>query len=517
MRNDLQLQQFKFFVWNDEPAKASSWEQAICDDNSHIVKLCSKTDATAVLNEFKKDYYDIVILDVVFNDEALGIDIAEGIRKGDPLVPIIAVTKFPERVYDANDLQSIMLSGIFQEAVMKPVVFKDVVLRPTLDQWHLSLIEFTLVRYSLYQFEKYFKKTENDHLRNRFKECLKRLPFSPSIQSWHCVLCEMVTELLDNESSHLSSLYSEIVKLFQQAEPFHKAADLGRRHLSHNVQVFFMGLIIILEDSFFQKNVFDNLKSISESDEPEDVIFLAIIIWGALSTTHDVAYLCQDLNKVYKELGAVAKKFSNTMSALGENFIGFPDMDWPIKRHGEIGSELWSQLFDEQFKDTKMQKSNREEEILKLIVNAIYLHDKKEENCIELKSESWADFLLVMCDELQDWHREGKDKAPGTDDSTNIAWRLFALEKFEIRNEKTDNGEKTRLVIRFAAKDFPDIVRSYSGSSGSRTVQQRFNFIKKILKERLSCKQNFEIELSCHFISRDVYPATSRVIIKNQE
>ncbi|MFC2145799.1 hypothetical protein ACFLRT_00395 [Acidobacteriota bacterium] len=515
MKQSSKSQKLHFFLWNDEESYAKSWRETIMSDGFPKVEICFNLNVDSVLKEYESDFYDIVICDVICGDNRpLGLDIVQAIRNSDPIVPIITITRYPKTVYEARELESYTLTGIFHADVMQPMMFRDVVLRPSLNQWHMSVFEFSLVRRCLWQLKETFGDWDDDNAVNLLRNCLQRLPFSPSIKSWHKQLCSTIIEILERRGfEDMRTIYSDIVNIFQDADSFHTANKSGKRHLAHNVQVFLMGLIILLEEGNLKGLAVESSKKVFNTTEPLKSLLDAILIWGCISTTHDVAYLSQDMKQVIDTIVEISNKFKPALAKLmGQEPKDLKKGNWPTNSHGEVGAMLWESKIDilaeEKKKKSKNPVNDREKEAVSIISKAIESHDRSNSPPIKLAAENWAQFLLILCDELQDWHRDRKEKEPGEDPIENIPWRIFALETFRINKE--DDYGKIKLEMQFVAKDYPNFVLENVGKPGRKIVQQNFSKILDTLSNRLCSEKEWEIELSAEFISRDITPAVRR-------
>src|SRR5690348_13784276 len=105
------MQSLKVMIWNDVPnaeidkgvklsakalerrklSNADDWRKVVEADGFGPVIVSSEKQADTVIKLFETERPDIVLLDIVADDDhQMGLVIAEGIRRSDKLVPIIA-------------------------------------------------------------------------------------------------------------------------------------------------------------------------------------------------------------------------------------------------------------------------------------------------------------------------------------------------------------------------------------------------------------------------------------------
>jgi CheY-like chemotaxis protein len=238
----------RFFVWNDNPLKLKDWSDLIKSRSPGMTPEVHPThelDIHKILAEFRAFDPDVVLLDIVASNlsRSHGVDIAREIRQFDSLIPILAITEDPSAVYEASgDLASLAFAGIHHASVMNKASFWSSALRPSLNNWHLIAPDYALIRQIVGQLQ---ANTRDEGIRSSFQKLaalLVSLPLLGDTDVWHKAVSKEITWLMDPVFPNLAKKFSELSTLFQKADPFYMASTRSRKHLSHNVQVFLLGL-----------------------------------------------------------------------------------------------------------------------------------------------------------------------------------------------------------------------------------------------------------------------------------
>lgn len=277
--------------------------------------------------------------------------------------------------------------------------------------------------------------------------------------------------------------YSEIYKIFGKGydntqkllellsdHEYHSGEllDKHRDHYSHSVYVFALGLVMYANDGVFRKE-FNSFYGVS--DEKGIADFLRC--WGLTALFHDIGYpfqLAHEQIKIYSESvwgknvrpyvsfgnmpeflkidDGVSKKICKELG-IGESFGSINELlaYWLEKRTGYNGEYVCKLLFDRvvaqpafidhgYFSAVILLKKLFENEDFKIselwmdVVTAILLHnnlnkyDIKNAHAIK-RGEHPLAYLLILCDELQNWDRYAYGRASK---SNPIGWdALFAI------------------------------------------------------------------------------------------
>lgn len=500
----------KIFIWNDDIAELDNWKGF--SEEVGFVKPTgvSGNSIDEVLGVFLGDFYDLVLLDVLSGNSpetCFGLQVAKEIRRNDPLVPIILVTSSPSQVYKNLNLDELTVSGIYHNSVMSSGVFKDLAVRESINRWYSAYPEYVLVRRCTYLIEKAFEEAQDKEFMQQLVKCIRSLPFSHSVDSWHIQLEKDIAKLLrDSGLGHVRTAYQKIVGIFRKADPFYMAVKLGRRHMSHNVQVFLMGIVILLEVRSLKVSAIDALNKIRKQDNSNKALADSLLIWACISMTHDVGYLSQHMKTVSSEIAKIANSFKEVLlDNEAKDLIEPVISNWPETHHAEIGARLWMKYAPD--------INDPEAEFFSCIAQAIQRHDSSQETTLPDKvsptPDMWAQFLAVLCDELQDWHRYRHETPPGNTEDNTIPWRLFVLEAFSVNN--TDHADSVEISIGFALKDFDVFVRNRLGTISIDEVERKFDRVLDVLETNLYCQRDWEIKLSAEFISRNNELATRSI------
>jgi hypothetical protein len=490
------MKHLKIFVWNDKQELADKWQEVIAGGGSlDNVPKSSELKPEEVVREVEAANPDVVVLDIkALGDRKMGLDIAEGIRKLDLLIPILAVTREPKVVYLAtNRFEQLGFAGVFHASVMEEGVFESIALRPSLNQWHLTVPEFPLVRHCVHSIKSTFGAHDPDFA-NDFINLLESLPFSRSTESWHKQIRDPLVRLMNRRSlGALGERFKFLAELFEKADPFYMAGSRSRRHLSHNVQVFLLGLVILLRCSVLQHKAIETLRKYGAADDTE-ALLRAVLIWACIANTHDVAYMSEHFSALSEHLEQLTRTFSQVFQP-AEQVKPMSKVNWPGLSHGEVAARLWRDELPSDPGDW-----NLEHQCFELVAAAIARHDSKYFPMKPVNIDRWAEFLAVLSDELQDWGRERAENLPGPKPFENITWGMFSLEGIQIIEDN--------VSLTFIARDHPELIARRFGTSGEDSVKETFNRIAQTLRENLRSSVKLEIDLQVDFVSR---PATRPV------
>ena len=492
------MKHLKIFVWNDEDKFAKKWQSVIAGGdeeqiNSRVPVSTAKT-LQEIVRAFEDAKPDVVILDIKCNtgDTKMGLKIAEKIREQDLLVPIIAITREPKIVYMATDqIEKLGFAGVFEASVMEKGVFENIVLRQSLNQWHLVAPEFALVRACIQKLRTAFGDSEQAFV-NEFCSMIESLPFSGSIESWHGQIRDPLTGLMRRRDlNKIAKTFEASSRLFEQADPFYMAGSHSRRHLSHNVQVFLIGLMTLIGWERFRKQVVKEIQSIRQKANKDEALIDAILIWACIANTHDTAYLSEHLGDLIGRLRELSQEFKKVLNP-EDKADEILKINWPTTPHGEITARFWQN-------DISKENLGFEDHYMQIVADAIKRHDSKHFKNKPVESKYWAQFLAVFSDELQDWGRERLTNPPGSRPFETVTWGLFGLEGIQFQ---THSQEGQCIALTFIARDHPEVIGTRLGRDGTETVRKTFARIAQKLDENLRSSLPLKIELSVHFASR---------------
>lgn len=500
----------RFFVWNDSPQKLKEWSELIKSRSlgmTHEVHATHELNIPEVLAEFSAFDPDVVLLDIVASNvsRSHGLDIAREIRQFDSLVPIIAVTEDPSAVYEASgDLASLAFAGIHHASVMNKASFWSSALRPSLNNWHLIAPDYALIRQLVGQLN---VQTREEGVRPSFEKLaalLKSLPLLGDTDVWHKTVSKEIGWLMEPVFPHLAKRFRELCALFQKSDPFYMASTSSRKHLSHNVQVFLLGLLVLTQHPEIRENAIRHLKSSAVEEAHEDeVLFQAILVWACVGLTHDTAYLSEAFPEVFDTLAELGAKFRvafNTdvdIDLSGLKGIRWPKMDRKLGRntHPGVGRELW----------ISTEGSSSERELASAVGSAVARHDSKvARDLTPVLPGKWLDFLAVLCDELQDWGRSRTEELK--------RWRLFVLEHIRL----VGNEDGWVLNLLFVALDHPSAISEIQGTTPSHAIEESFRYTTKNIRDNLRCTGNFKIVLRATFPSRPKLPDIREAVTLQQ-
>lgn len=489
---------FKIFLWNDEGTKNWRNSMPLVDEGTNekdFIVESSATKSDQVIATFNKEKPDVVVLDIMSGkDPKMGLKLAELIRKVDLLVPIIAVTREPRVVYQATDkFEELGFSGVYDASVMELGVFEPIALRPSLNYWHSVVPEFMLVRRCLHLLEIQFGNDESE-FRSEFGRIIKALPFSGSTESWHQQVRKPLASLMRKRGhQHLAEKFEFLADIFEKADPFYMAASSSRRHLSHNVQVFLLGLAILVGCEPIRDMAVDDLRRQRRKLDKSEALVDAILIWACIANTHDTAYLSEHFTRIGKDLASLSEIFAMAFSSK-ERPKTLKSFKWPGLHHGEVAARLWNIT----------SAKNYERAYIKRIADGIARHDSKHYDGQPAELKKWYEFLAVLSDELQDWGRDRPELTPGARPFQTKTWSMFCLEGVEVGPNKKKKGDDPgwRIGLTFIARDHPEVIAKSYGSDGEQTVRDTFDRITKGLWKNLRSSIPILVELTVHFVSR---------------
>jgi hypothetical protein len=293
----------------------------------------------------------------------------------------------------------------------------------------------------------------------------------------------------------LAERFVEMAKIFENADPFYMAGSHSRRHLSHNVQVFLVGLTILLRCEPIRGAAIRQIAyyrpGLAEIDALED----AVLIWACAAATHDTAYLSEHFSSFMEKLATLSEQFSAAFNPV-DGVKPIKKLKWPDTPHGKVAAKLWIRGLPAKVKDRKL-----DDHYSTIIAKAIGRHDSKHFPNTPVDSSRWADFLAILSDEVQDWGRERLDNPPGGRPIETVTWGLFCLEGIQIVEDKTSHPGKWRMTFTFIARDHPEVIAKRFGHGGQETVRNTFARVAKTLRENLRSSWPLVIELVVHFIS----------------
>jgi hypothetical protein len=268
------------------------------------------------------------------------------------------------------------------------------------------------------------------------------------------------------------------------------AGSRSRRHLSHNVQVFLVGIIALLGSDQFCKAVVQQVKEMRPEAGEKEALMDAVLVWACIANTHDTAYLCEHLSELTGRLEELSREFAKVFDAAAQ-VKPFTKVNWPTQTHADIAARLWRHDLPKDVKDWKF-----DDHYCETVAAAIARHDSKHFKNNPVDSTRWAQFLAVLSDELQDWGRERLSNPPGGKPFETITWGLFCLEGVHLMRDKSC------IALTFIARDHPEVIAKRFGSGGEETVRGAFARIAQQLRENLRSSWPFEIQLTVHFVSR---------------
>ena len=500
----------KLFVWNDDDDKLRTWIDAAVSDGigkDDIQKCCSR-DAAVVVQEWTKSEADVVLLDVMLEGrQPFGLTVAKRIHDLDPLVPIMGVTAYPDQVYNAYmdeaSAQHARLAGIYHQSALKKGLFVDFALRETLQRWHTSCKQVALLRRCVRSLQAEMQ-TRDDGAASRglrvLIEALRQLAFERSVDIWHEQLSSKVQQLLrDAECESLAASFGSVADLFRKADRFHMAVGRGRRHLAHNVQVFAAGIPCLLAEGDLRRHAEESIADLFPGCTRKDRGYLAVLLWACASMTHDVAYIGETFSDVCRDLCAVAREMElkrATMDLCGGDGVGVPT--GVEESHAALGAKLWRRRFANCKAGSTSEPSKGEADAAEIIASAIESHHGGARGSAKIESRDWMSFLAVMCDEIQDWHRERHEE--------EILWEFFELERYGI----SSSAKRTNVELEFVAQDIPLVAAWVKGMPPRAEVEARLDQIKRQLEERLDYGGKMHVLMRACFPLRNALPAEKK-------
>jgi hypothetical protein len=416
------------------------------------------------------------------------------------LVPIIAVSRDPESVYLATSkFEKLGFAGVYHSSVMQRSVFKTIAVRPSLDHWHSIAPDFALTRRCLLNVRDALG-SEDRSFSDELIKMIEALPYSLSTESWHAQVRTPLERLMRRRSfDKMADRFAKIATIFGKADPFYMAGTRSRRHLLHNVHVFLIGLLILLEWEPIRQCTIDEVRARSRENGAvgnNQALEDAILIWACIAMTHDTAYLSEHFVSLSEKIANVAREFLPAFDSV-ERVEPVQQARWPETPHGKVAANLWRLDIP-----TSIAEQTLEEKYFMIIANAVERHDSKHFSGAFVHFPEWASFLAILCDEVQNWARERLDSPPGGNPFENVTWRLFCLEGIEIVRETPLGDQKWRLLFTFIARDHPEVIAKRFGSGGEEAVRNEFSRIAKTLRANLVSPVPLRLELVVHFATR---------------
>lgn len=481
---------FSIFVWNDKNENLAQWCSTVREAGFETHATEDK-DIASVVEKFKVAFPNQVLLDLL--DDAKGgthgYDIAAAIRKVDALVPIIIVTRDPSRLFGSDyRLEDLDVLAYFEATIMqRATAFREIAVRRCINLWHLLLPDHLLARHASRCLHQRGASADLQEAVGALDQEICLLPLSGSIDVWHQKFCDKIQDLFDAlRLVRLKSVFGDLVKLFEVADPFYMAAGKSRRHLSHNVQVFLLGFVILSDHEPVRQAAIASLAPHLLDGTQEELFWTAVALWAGVALTHDVAYLSQYFASVSQSLADLSKEFQTAVRAR----TPLPPWSWPNIHHGAVGARLW--LDRANIADTP----EMERTFAKMIADGIARHDSEISDAdlaavnlppklkkVPLDAEHWLQFLAVLADELQNWQRERDDRPKD--------FRIFALDNLVMQ---PGTGALSTLWLTFAAQDHPRHLRERQGTGGSLAIEAGFKIAKKKLEENLDSKGTLVIK-----------------------
>jgi hypothetical protein len=497
-----QLPKFSIFVWNDNNEHLANWCSTV-REAQFTAHSTDVKDVPSVVAKFEAAFPNLVLLDLLSDHEGvtLGYEIALAIRKVDPLVPIIIVTRDPSRLFGSDcRLEDLDVLAYFEATIMgRATAFREIAVRRIVNLWHQLVPDHLLARHASRCFKQCSKGSDYAEAVAGLDIEIRRLPLSGSIDIWHKKFCAKMADLLDGLAlPNLKTVFNQTVKLFEIADPFYMAAGKSRRHLSHNVQVFLVGLIVLSEHEPLRHDAIESMRSLFPGKSDPELFWTAVAIWGCVALTHDTAYLSQYFSEISNALTALSTEFQ---PALKVN-TPLQAWIWPTVHHGAVGARLWLDQV------SKTKAGTLENSLAELIAGGIARHDSNitekdlkavdlpdNRSKVPLDKSHWIQFLAVLSDELQNWQRDRDDRPKD--------FRLFALD--DLLMEKGERGQNI-LWMTFAVKDHPRRIRESEGTQGSEEVLKGFNIAKEKLERNLDSKGTLKVKLCAVIEGHDEMP-----------
>jgi hypothetical protein len=131
-----------------------------------------------------------------------------------------------------------------------------------------------------------------------------------------------------------------LMQLFERSDPFYMAGSKLRRHLSHNVQVFLIGLVALTGLHHLRRIAIKQVQEIRTNESDTSALVDAILIWACIANTHDTAYLIEHLNELTVKLEELIREFAIVISA-GEMVKEPSKAILPSQSHAEVAAKLW--------------------------------------------------------------------------------------------------------------------------------------------------------------------------------
>ena len=279
------------------------------------------------------------------------------------------------------------------------------------------------------------------------------------------------------------------------------AEGKSRKHLSHNVQVFLLGIATLLSRTELRAFMLQDIKK-NVFDGPDgEVVYLGIIAWACFATTHDVGYLVEKGTEVCLTLSRLSNKLDQ-MRGKGSRKLGFAFRGPLLKmtHHAIVGRDIWR----------RCGGSPIEQKIAALVAAGIERHDCGRAVQVPVHSSEWLSFAAVLCDELQDWERFRPDAVPGNEFGES-PWHVFSLSEIVI-GETT--GAESLIFLGFVASWNYDELAEEGGTVGLDKVKSRLDKILKGLERNLRTSFGFTIKLQVRMLSAKGTSETSTKKLK---
>lgn len=494
-------ERLSIFLWNDDPTRLRVWEENIKSERFTTYTSTSGLHVDQVMEVFKGANPDLVILDIVDQNSGrpLGLEIARAIRQRDLLVPMVAVSIAPDEVYKTSGdiLESGFVEVLHEKAVGRET-FPDMCVRKALSRWHSVSLDYVLVRKACSALRSEIKGPGLEFA-SELAHALEALPFLGSMERWHRHTCEHVLRALKNAGFiYVAKKFEAIAMAFQTGDAFYMAGSNSRMHLSHNVQVFMLGIVLLFSYGPLRSAAVQDLAKNAGGNE-EQALIDVLAVWCSIALTHDAAYVSERASDIIKKLYGAINTFAPTL----ERPPLESEVAWPTIHHSEVGSRMW--LND--------LPSDREALLCQRVAAGILRHDSSR-GLPPVKIAEWPQFTAVLCDELQDWGRMRRDGAPTNSAKTGIPWDGFYLEQMFVDSNPNHPNNFT-LDLQFAVRDFPKPIRDEQGTASAGEVRDRLETTIGVLHKNLhSGPSKLDIVLGVDFWNRKVPKAVFKGIIQ---
>lgn len=521
------------FIWNDSARVMDAWRSTILPNNYRSVKESTSQNFEEILKAYDEAAPDLVILDFFPTPpdkkiaigpevpEEFGAVIAQKIREFDNLVPIVVVTRDPQKarriiherfsalnildVYGADVEKTGSCTGVMYDTESFEVAVVQRAL--TLQQW--SLPEYVLARQCGLQLRKCWRKLSDKNSKEAsfFKslsEALMLLPQSGPVECWHTIICDVLERSVENVGLHwLAKSLSTIAAKFRESDGFYMAGSSSRVHVHHNVLVFLTGLLFLLKLRPIRDNAIRDMSKHRQGNS--NSLCDAIATWSCVGLTHDVGYLWESFNSVRNRLyecmrflahGAEDKTIEQWHKVLIDQEKGLlPEIK--SVNHAMVGSGLWMNARD--FIDKETPSTPHELKYCELIAAAISRHDSKQphvkaEGKAKVESSDWVKFLAVLSDELQDWGRDRRENVPSvTAGKTGKPYAFIVPES--ICYEDDIDHSLTSITFHFRVHEHAAGIQRQVGMLGKAEIEKRLNYTVKQIQDNLAATERFVVHL----------------------